>query len=370
MRAKVACGFFIVIFLIMLLLPLVFVNLHDGIASEQENRMLATRPPIYSLFTQPTDFTRQFDEWFSDNVGFREQFISLYKKLDILGTQGHTGQYYTLIGQQGHRFFADTGGGMISKFQGKASLSDEQLEILSSGLNNIKTYLDKKDIPLIVMFCVDKETIYPEYYPKSIIRGPVQLDRISKYVDTNTNVDFFNIKEALLSAKESYHVFNKANGDLSHYNDVGAFFAYQELMKHISVYMPYMEPLTIDDINISNYERIPEVALVEDIKYHRLEATFFDEVNLDYPSDGLAFENDDKSLPTILVMRDSYFGSGNYISRYISQHFGKTILIHHREMKHFEEYIDYFNPDIVVFESAERELRPFVNAIIVSQQFK
>lgn len=354
---------------------MVFINLYGGTISEKENRMLATRPPISYMFQHPRDFIRQFDDWFSDNVGFRENFIDYYKLFAKLenNAQYTDGQYLMLIGEEGHHYFANTNGWMISKFQGKPFVSEEQLTGLANGLNKAKQYLDDKGIPLIVMFCTDKEEIYPEYYPKSIKRGsgPTQLDLITEYVKNHTDVDLFNLKECLLSAKQSYPVFDKvgdAAGILSHYNEIGAFFAYQELMKHIKTYMPEMEVFTLNDIDITYAERgiyhnIPDVNLKHEVAYSRLESDFFENVPLGNPSQGVAFENKDLTLPTVLIMRDSYAGNATFFSRYIPEHFGKTILIHWANMANLESYIEYFKPDIVVFESAERALGEFSNCV-------
>ena len=372
---KLTHRIFTIIFMMILFLPLAFVNPYGDIVSEQENRMLAKRPATSGLFLQPADFTRQFDRWFADNVGFREQLIGLYKKLDSLETQGQysDGSNIMLIGEQGHHYFADIGGWLIGKFQGKALLTDEQLVKLSDGLNAIQAYLNKKDIPFILMFCADKETIYPEYYPKSIIKGPDpdQLDTVSEYIMNHTNIDFFSVKACLLEAKKHYPVFDKV-GDarmiLSHHSEIGAFFTYQELMKHITTYMPQIKALTAEDVSftyhdVGDYQNISDVILLQDQRYRSLDSDFFTNIPLQHPSQGSAFENDDASLPTILIMRDSYTGNGNYISRYIPQHFGKTILIHWNNTRSLTEYIDILNPDIVVFEVAERMLIDFPNAV-------
>jgi len=382
MRTKVIDIAFIVAFAFMLLMPMVFVEPSGGGVSEKENRMLASRPALVDLRKSPSDFIKRFDNWFSDNVWFRECLIDYYHNTLVKlenNVQYTDGQYLMLIGEQGHHYFAHTNGWMISKFQGKPFVSEEQIKGLVDGLNKAKNYLAKRGIPLVVMFCVDKETIYPEYYPKSIKRGPepIQLDIITDYITNHTNVDLFNIKNCLLSEKGSYSVFNK-EGDtsiLSHYSEIGAFFAYQELIKHINAYMPPIEAFSIGDVYITFdnrgvYQNIAYVQLMKDITHKRIGADFFDGVPLDNPSQGVAFKNRDSSLPTILLMRDSYAGNKDfdYLSRYIPEHFGNTIMIHWRNLKYLNEYVEYFQPDIVVFESAERELAGFSNCVAQLQQ--
>lgn len=367
MKLKDAYSIFVVMFFLMLLLPLVFINPSGGAISEQENRVLAVQPNLSDLLNQPADYVRQFDEWFSDNVGFREQLINLKQKIEDFDepVQYTDGEYVYLRGQQGHRYFAYTDGWMIGKFQGKEFLTNEQLSGMASGLDDISQYLNEKGIPLIAIICPDKESVYPEYYPKSIIRGsePIQLDIITQYLKEHTNIDVYNIKNRLVAEKENYLSYNKAMGDLTHYNRIGAFFEYLELMSHINIYFPDMKPYTFDDVDITcDEDGVFNVSLQQEAPNIELDPGFFDniEVNRPFTWQQRAFENLDRSLPTILFMRDSYT---DLFVDFIAPHFGNTIAIHYSNLESFEEYITLYDPDIVVFESAERELCSFADTI-------
>ena len=360
MRIKILNIVFAVIFVSMLIVPLVFLDPEGGIASEQENRMLAARPTISDLTDDPRGFIRLFDNWFTDNTGFRPDMISLYKQLDRLETQGQyaNGDYINLIGREGHHYFAGYEGILIMKYQGKFFLGDDVLEEFAASLDEARTYLEDRDIPFTMMICTDKESVYPEYYPESIIRGPgpALLDTVTDYLKENTEIDIFNTKECLLAEKENYYVYNKSAGDVGHWNEVGAFFVYRELMKHIGAYIPGTEPLTIDDIDIVYSEDgIPCVTLKQDVAYKKLGPDFFDGVPMDRPFswENVAYFNDDTELPTILFMCDSF---GETFCKYIPQQFGKTIMIHYKNMEFFKEYCELYEPDIVVLEVAERQL--------------
>jgi len=360
---------FIVVFLAMLTFPLIFVDLSSDRVSIQENRMLAQSPPLADIKKHPATFIRGFDAWFKDSTGFREQLLALYNVMGrLINSVWYTdGQYLYLIGEQGHHYFAHTGGILISKFQGKQFLTDKQLTNMAIKLDEVKTYLDNKGIPLIVMLCTDKETIYPEFYPKSIKRGsePIQLEIITGYLQEHTDVDVFNIRQALLAEKNNFMLYAVSSGDLSHYNEIGAFFAYRELMEHINTYFPEIIPYKLDDIEIS-YDRtgIPNVSIKAGTAYKKLDPSFFDDVNIHRPFswENEAFENDESELPVILILSDSY-SLEQYICKYLANHFGRAVLINYGNMEYFKEYIDRYKPDIVVFESAERELRGFANSV-------
>jgi hypothetical protein len=347
----------------MLALPLVFADLSSDRVSVPENRMLANRPSFSDIKHSPGTFIRQFDGWFKDSTGFRERLIKLYQVIDknkwLNNVVQYTdGQYVYLIGEKGHHYFAHVNGFMIPKFQGKRFLSDEQLANMADKLEMVKTYLDGKGIPLVVMFCTDKESVYPEFYPKSIKRGPdpIQLEIITNYLQEKTSVDIFNIRQAMLAGKDANLLYVVSSGDLTHYTQIGAFFAYRELMKHINIHFPGIVPFELNDIDISYDEKErPVVSLKEEIRYKRLEPEFAWESDV--------YQNIESKLPVILCLRDSYFAE-EFIGKYLAQHFGKANLIHFANISHIEEYVTRYKPDIVVFESAERELGGFANCVI------
>ena len=365
---------FITFFIGLLALPLLLVDLSSDRFSVRENRLLSARPKLSDIKNHPVKFIREFDKWFKDSTGFRVQFVTLYNNAERntwLNTVSYSEGYLTfLIGEQGHHYSVHWG--QIEKFQGKKYLSDNQLTNMAAKLEEVKTSLNKKGIPLIVMLGTDKESIYPEFYPKSIKRGPepIQLDVITNYLQEHTTVDIFNIKQALLAEKDNYLLYplvdnrTAAPRDIAHYTEIGAFFAYRELMNYINIYFPEIIPYELSDIDI-NYDEIgtPFVSLKTEIVHKKFDPSFFDHVNYDPVRFwGEAYENIEKYLPVLLLMRDSY-GNYEYIGKYLAQHFSKVISIHFHNMNYLDEYIEKFKPDIIVFESAERTLIEFASYV-------
>jgi len=367
---------FIVVFMAMLILPLVFVDLSSDRVSVQENRMLANRPAFSDIKNHPKKFINDFDDWYKDSTGFREQFLTLYNEVGnnkyLRGVRYTNGKNVYLVGEQGHHYYFY--GPLIKIFQGKQLLTDEKLSGMAGKLEEVKTYLESKGIPLIFMICASKESIYPEYYPKSIKRnkgeGPIQLDMITNYIKEHTSVDVFSIKNALLAEKDNYLMYPVSSGDLGHYTEIGAFFAYRELMKHINKYFPDITPYKINDIEI-NYEEKekPKVSLKQEITYKKIEPSFFDDVELARPF-FLEFENTRHDLPVILIFRDSFCGyydatgEQRFIIPFIAQHFSRTVLLHYINIEHFEEFVDKYKPNIVVFETVEYALDNFADSVV------
>jgi len=356
---RVFNGCFTVLFMAMLVLPLVFTDLSSDRVSTEENRMLAERPHISDIKSHPGTFIRVFDVWFKDSTGFRKQLISLYKKTDDIFGQSFylDGTSIVLIGKEGHHFHTHYNQ-LLPIYQGKRWLDDTQLSELSNKLNKINKYLSERNISFVVMLCANKESVYPEFYPDFVIKGlePTSLDVVVEYISAHTNIDFFCIKERFLQEKRNYLLFPKTGNiwELCHYNETGSFIAYNELMKHIKRYFPNLEPLTLDDVDITYLiNGSSNVTLKHERNYEQIEARFID--------GAIEFENKDSSLPTLLLFRDSY---ADFFSNYLPQHFCRTIMHHWNTLGRFEEYIDLYKPNIVVFESAERGIPDFTKSVI------
>jgi len=346
----------------MLALPLVFVDLSSERFSAQENRMLAKYPKLTDIKSHPGDFIRGFDAWFKDSTGFREKFIRIYKKAKKVDGVFGQGTYLdgisiVLIGKQGHHFHTSYNQ-LLPIYQGKRWLDDVQSYELSMKLNEINEYLHERNIPFVVMLCADKESIYPEYYPDFVIKGPepTSLDVVIDYLFGHTNVDFFCIKERFLREKENYLLFPKTGNiwELLHYNETGSFIAYQKLMQHIGKYFSDLKPPSLEDVDITyRINGSSSVTRKHEKNYEQIEARFFD--------DAIEFENKDSSAPTLLFFRDSY---AEFFPNYLPQHFSRTIMHHWNNLKNLEEYVNVYKPDIVVFESAERALPEFAACVV------
>jgi len=343
----------------MLTLPLVFIDLSSNRVSVQENRMLANLPKLTDLKHHQGQFIRDFNAWFKDSTGFRVKLISLYKKTDGIFNQNlyFDGTSIVFIGKQGHNFHTHYNQ-LLPIWQGKRWLDDTQSYELSVKLNKINQYLCERNIPFIVMFCTDKESIYPEYYPDFVIKGPepTSLDTVVDYISANTNINFFCIKENLLREKENWLLYPKTGDgyELCHYNETGSFIAYQELMRRINRYFPNLKPFTFEDVDITyRINGSSSLTLKQEKNYRKIESRFFE--------DAVEFENEDLSLPTLLLLCDSY---ADWFINYLPQHFGRTIIHHWYTLNRLDEYIDLYKPDIVVFESAERAIPEFAKTVI------
>ncbi len=350
---------FIVIFFLLLLLPLIYADFRGGTRSAWEGRRLAKFPPTHSLVSNFGDFAGKFDAWISDNIGFRYPMINAleYFYREILKSHYMEGSRLVLVGREGHFFNTGNNKQILSAYQGKRWLSEEQLHRLSVKLNDVKRYLDSKGIVFVLMLCPDKDSVYPEYYPVSVVRGPepIPLDSIAEHLRSNTRIDVFSVKERLLDEKRKYLIYPKkgTRTELLHYNSLGAFFAYQELMKHIGAHFPELSPFSIDDVDVTYLENGSATVVLKDAQFYK---------RITRGSASGEFDNSNSpSLPVCLMLHDSY---APYFTDFLYHSFQKTIRHHWNFIERLERYVDSYAPDVVIFEVSEHKIPLFAKAVI------
>jgi hypothetical protein len=214
------------------------------------------------------------------------------------------------------------------------------------------------------MIAPEKINVYNNFFPGF---NPTQhtvhkLSQLDQYLKENSKVNFINPTQEMIANKNKFILYYKQD---SHWNDIGSFFGYRELMKAINEDFPGVKPLMFDNFsivekkieraNISSMIGIdttwktgpflephfkPQSVIVN--KYKHTEDEY---------SEVLVKEHCNKSLPRILVFRDSF---GEFLVPYISETFGRSVYV-------FTNYIDESivereNPDIVVYELSEGRL--------------
>ena len=112
-----------------------------------------------------------------------------------------------------------------------------------------------------------------------------------------------------------------------------------------------------------NDNDFPTITLKNAISYSVLDENIFIESGLfeSEMKNNFLIEQANNELPKILVLRDSYL-TPHYMKA-LPEHFSRTGLIHLNNMNYFKEFVEYYDPDIVVFESAERGLKNFATLI-------
>ena len=363
---------FIGLVFIVLILPILFINLKDNQISLSENRKLNEKPvlnDISKLFNG--EFFTEFNSWFKDHIGFRDNIISLkgdidhkvFNKIDV---------NYMYIGASGELIYMEPE--MLKSYQHKDLLSKEELSHIIYNYNVVNNYFNSLGASFVYVPCYDKHSILPEQIPSSIYQyGTVsKTDQIVAALLTDTKVNVANFKGDLLNVStEAYGKWS----DPTHWTDYGSHIAYLSIMNKINELHKVKILSDVDynihyekkgynlNGNIYKYDLYKEYDL-SNPKTKKIETSILGDLASDNRHSVYYNEVIDNDLK-LLIIGDSYINS--YLLDDFAESFKYTYMVLGNYLidDSLIELINSLRPDIVIIENAERvDIQPAINEFV------
>ncbi|MCH1642339.1 hypothetical protein MJ257_19750 [Paenibacillus timonensis] len=368
----------VVLFIVAITVPLIAVNKIQGKISVAENRALTKFPHFTSGEGHfNTQFVKEFESWFNDNFGYRDQLVKVNTEMQY-NLFGKITKSDTIEGKNKWLYYVTPD--IIADYQQINLPSDQQLREWGNGVDRIDNYLKSKNIPFIMMLNPDKKTIYSENYPDTILKvgDKSRTDMISDYFINETDIDFFTPIAPLLKAKNKATVYSQ-NYDNGHWNNYGAFIGYLELMQRVQNYFPNIKTFSWSDFDITTYHReskvydtIPffETDYNFNLKTPRLAKRTFgviDNLNLSTTNMAATYKNSNEKLPRALIFGDSYLYE--FLTPNLAESFSETVFIHTDNINKLQNLVYLFKPDIVIYENVERSFENTMNILSESTEF-
>lgn len=234
---------FVVLFFLLILFPvLTFTPKKD--VSYSENRMLTALD--FSNALGIGDKIDVAEKWFSDHLGFRDEMFryvmgAKYYMFGVINyldmTEGSDGQWYSIDRYQEMDY---TG---VDPY-----LTEEQLEVDVNGLVKVNEWMKDRGTPFVVMINPDKIEVEDQWLPKRYIKNKdgFRADRFARALRQN-GVPTVLSKEALLAYEGDEHLFWDST-DVTHWNYLGAYLGYENLMEELVKYKE-VPVLSYDDFN-------------------------------------------------------------------------------------------------------------------------
>lgn len=263
----------------------------------------------------------------------------------------------------------------IDTYQGRNILSDAKLNELTHSYSNMQSFFLNSGADFYMMTIPDKEAIYPEYYPDNINKysDKTRIDLLDEYMIDNSNVNVFNLKQALLDNKGSEMLYFK-NYDCTHWNMNGAFIGYTEIMNRIKQNYPELKVYEKDDFDINSVETKGSMVHLSTIKrindsFHLkdrvdtyyLKDGYRSELKNDIP-EGITVEANDKffhyvntnnaNKPKLFIVGDSYIYS--FLLPLFSESFSEVYFSNFTSAQKIMDLQNAINADIVLYEFVER----------------
>jgi len=404
-RAKTEQLVLLLISLAVIALPATMLFHDTGRYLPGDNRMAASFPKLVKddggLATRS-----ELEGFIDDNIGFRTAAPMLDTRV-MYTLFGKVLDNAQLAGKDGN-FFAGDDRRFPTRRAPYPPVAEEELAENGRNIEAASDYFKSKDIPFMFITIPDKEEVYPDLYPGSFLKRPEQgrLAQQVEWLRANTDVDAFDMTQALrerASAAEGTTQAlregasaadgmtptprdraSSANGmlwyetkDNAHWNYMGAWYGYLEIMERISAYDPDLKVLSLDDFDVAVHTE-PYVSWDEKFIFRGLYNTVY---TFDYkpgfsceqignrtdpwmPQDQLDiagfqqggkffhFHNDAED-GALVFFGDSYIYQ--FLLPYFSESFGDVYLFHlptnYRIMK---PILDMIGVDYVVLEMVER----------------
>src|SRR6266478_230660 len=216
--------------------------------SAAEQATLAPFPKIGPDLATIKAFPHSFKRYFQENFGFRKPLlywhgVFKYSWLKVSSSP------FVILGQGGWLFFADEAS--MESLRCSKPFTNEQLAQWKRTLELRNEVLSKDGMKYLVVVVPDKHTIYPEYVPSAYARinEKSRREQLIEYLEANSRLAIIDLTEPLKKAKTANEIYFRTD---THWNDLGAFVAYQEIGRQIGNWYPQIQLRSRSEFNLAH----------------------------------------------------------------------------------------------------------------------
>jgi hypothetical protein len=326
--------------------------------SRQEKRALAPLPPLPRDGKSLGTFPKAFERYYQDHFPLRQQMVT-WNALLRVGLFRRSPAFDALVGSDGWYYLnAD---GSLHDFLGRSTISQNDLGTLQHVIEQRQQWLASMGAHYLMVVVPNKQTIYPEYLPERLTkhRKPAMLDVVGRYLaNSPTQNNFLDLTNALLEAKTRGRLYFKTD---AHWNSLGAYVAYTEIVEHIRQWYPELRPIPLDRLQrktttLDSADIARVMGLVNDVSETTEELSVKSKcaavtralltnpllpVKLNHTKNGCA-----RAAPMrVLFISDSF---GIALNEYLSETFNEVVYDRELEFNEVIPFMRDYRPDVVV----------------------
>lgn len=166
---------------------------------------------------------RRFEEWFSDTLPFKTQFIELFRGFQMLCGLDYT-QSDVIKGKEDFLFYRKT----LENYKGLSRFSEEQLREIEQNLTGFFSHMESMGTKCLLYIAPDKEQVYPSLMPDEIQRISAQSrgDQTAEFLTSQTGYPVLYPKSQLIELSQNYPIYYNTD---THWNDLGGWVAAQQV---------------------------------------------------------------------------------------------------------------------------------------------
>ena len=197
----------------------------------QEKRILAEKPALFTPHGMNLNFPKQFNAYFSDHFGLRTTCVTAYTAL-IYYTLNDSVNEQVIAGKNGWLFFGPT----LNDYTAINTLTDLQIDRIVKALVQQEAYLSSLGITFIFTIAPNKSSVYPEHMPARY-RPQLQqnnLHKLSKALEKQA-IHYVDLLDPLRTAKHKHQVYHAKD---THWNNIGARVTVQTMLSRLQEIRP------------------------------------------------------------------------------------------------------------------------------------
>jgi hypothetical protein len=247
----------LLVFLASILTPLIITGIQRGpnLISVFENRKLQQFPRLPTNWEKLKLWPNKFDDYANAQFPGREMGIKFYAASRYrLGSNFHE-KFRT--GRAGWVFHDHEDN--FNQYKGLLNYDSQEVADFADGVAAHQSFFEEYlGIPFLFCATPDKHFLYPEYLPAYMdkYQGAYSNKTICEQALKERNIHYLEIPEKMKSMKKPDELFFQKMG--GHWNSIGAFVAYQEMMKALLKHFPGLHILEKEDLQISKKAKLQE----------------------------------------------------------------------------------------------------------------
>lgn len=230
MKTNLPDRIFLIVFGILLFVPMLHINQAEF--SKKEKRRLAVFPTLITENGINASYGKNFESWFDDRFLLRRPIILLFDKYRFLLSADENQK--ALLGKDGWAFYK--GDRSVSNYQNATLLSQDELEKITANLNDIQNFAKQNNQRFVFLIGPDKNKAYGEFfsekYKKQRSDSESRTVQLLNYLKLHSDVRAVYPLDVINAGKDKGLLYYK---DDTHWNDLGAYLAYREMMKSLDI---------------------------------------------------------------------------------------------------------------------------------------
>jgi alginate O-acetyltransferase complex protein AlgJ len=316
----------------------------------------------FPAFQATPQWLTEFEDYFNANLGYKRKLIQIHNLLGYRVLRDLQSES-VLVGRKNWLFLKQNHG--WESFRSERPLAGAEERGWQHALERAEDWLAEQQIPFLLVIVPSKETVYPDFLPRSATRARsvTRLDEMLELLREN-EIPHLELRTALLEARKHTQVYDSID---SHWNGQGARVGAQLIMQRVAELLhrpPSFAELNERIVPQPSWADLPLILSLDGVvtapsnavvpkqpRARRLEPPESVTDSQKAQTKRMVFEVADETLPSALILRDS-FAEG--LQPVLTEKFRRSVWIWTHKLD--LTLVAREKPDIVIMETTERFL--------------